>query len=266
MTENKKSYSRFVFLCWLVYSCSYLGKLSYNANINPVMEDFSVDHAAAGLVSTFFFFAYGIGQIINGLLCKKYNIKYVVFISLTCCSLANFLVGITNSFTIIKYVWLINGFAISILWPTLIRLLSEVLPKSRIRGAAVIMGTTVGIGTLVIYGVSALLVALSFYKLSFYIPAAILLAVSLFWLFSFDKFTSACKSEEDEETESSVSPDTQNKAKPKKMEKAVLVSIVILAFFAVCTNLTKDGLVTWVPSILKENYELNSSFSINGIF
>ena len=24
---------------------------------------------------TFFFFAYGVGQVINGLLCKKYNIK-----------------------------------------------------------------------------------------------------------------------------------------------------------------------------------------------
>lgn len=31
------------------------------------------------MVSTFFFFDYGIGQIVNGILCKKYNIKYVVF-------------------------------------------------------------------------------------------------------------------------------------------------------------------------------------------
>ena len=65
-------------LCWLVYACSYIGKVNYAANINPVMEFYKVDHSTAGLVSTFFFFAYGVGQVINGLFCKKYNLNYVL--------------------------------------------------------------------------------------------------------------------------------------------------------------------------------------------
>ena len=61
-----------IMLCWLVYTCSYIGKLSYSANISQIEELFSLRHGESGTVSTFFFFAYGAGQIINGLLCKKY--------------------------------------------------------------------------------------------------------------------------------------------------------------------------------------------------
>lgn len=69
-------------LCWIVYTCSYLGKLGYNANITQIEKAYSLSHATAGMVSTFFFFAYGIGQIVNGIFCKKYNVKWFVFGSL----------------------------------------------------------------------------------------------------------------------------------------------------------------------------------------
>ncbi|MBQ9782328.1 MAG: MFS transporter, partial [Clostridia bacterium] len=69
-------------LCWLVYTCSYLGKLGYNANITQIESVFNVSHSTAGIVSTFFFFAYGIGQVVNGIFCKKYNLKIMVFIAL----------------------------------------------------------------------------------------------------------------------------------------------------------------------------------------
>ena len=32
-----------ILLCWLVYTCSYLGKLNYAANITPIMEYYGVN-------------------------------------------------------------------------------------------------------------------------------------------------------------------------------------------------------------------------------
>ena len=127
--ENKKikQSTILIVLCWFVYACSYIGKVNYSANINQIMEFYNVDHSSAGLVSTFFFFAYGIGQVINGLFCKKYNLKWMVFVSLVISGVANFIVSISNNFVLIKYLWLLNGFSMSILWPSLIRLLSESL-------------------------------------------------------------------------------------------------------------------------------------------
>ena len=82
-SENKKSYAiLLIFLAWLVYATSYLGKVNYSANITQIIDYYSVTKTQAGTVPTFFFFSYGIGQVFNGVLCKKYNIKWMIFISL----------------------------------------------------------------------------------------------------------------------------------------------------------------------------------------
>ena len=79
-TKSKKitKTTLLIMLCWLVYTCSYIGKLSYNANIVQIGPAFGVTKDECGMVSSFFFFAYGIGQVVNGFLCKRYNIKYVI--------------------------------------------------------------------------------------------------------------------------------------------------------------------------------------------
>ncbi len=248
-----------IWLCWLVYACSYIGKLNYAANINQVMEFYKVDHSSVGLVSTFFFFAYGIGQVANGVLCKKYNIKWIVSISLFVSGAVNLIVGISKNFALVKFLWLINGFSMSILWPSLIRLLSESISKSDMAKASVIMGTTVAVGTFIVYGLSAIMVKFNF-KSIFYIASALLWTVALFWLFSFTRIVNRAKAEcENEEVIENIS--AEKKAEPFH-KSALLLSIVMLGVYGVVTNLIKDGLTTWVPSILKEQYHLDSSFSI----
>ena len=88
-------------LCWIIYTCSLIGKMNYGANITQVEANFNVSHATAGMVSTFYFFAYGAGQIINGLFCKKYNLKYVIFSCLFVAGGANIAIGFTKNFEII---------------------------------------------------------------------------------------------------------------------------------------------------------------------
>ena len=73
----KCSQNTIIWLCWCVYTLAYLGRYSYNANINLIMRDFGTNHAEAGLVTTFFFFSYGIGQVVNGIMCKRYNKKFI---------------------------------------------------------------------------------------------------------------------------------------------------------------------------------------------
>ena len=145
-----------IILCWFVYTCSYIGKMGYSANIIQIEKTFDVSHATAGIVSTCFFFAYGAGQIINGIFCKKYNVKYVIFFSLLMSGVCNLLMGILQTFVYQKYIWFINGATLSVLWPSLIRYLSERLKKEEMSSAVVAMGTTVAVGTAAVYGLSAL--------------------------------------------------------------------------------------------------------------
>lgn len=260
MDRSKRKFTAcLIWLCWLVYACSYIGKLNYAANINQVMAFYQVDHAQAGLVSTLFFFAYGIGQFVNGAFCKKYNLKYVVFCSLAVSATINLAVGLSTNFALIQILWLVNGFSMSILWPSMVRLLSETVDGQEMPKVSVIMGTTVAVGTLFVYAVSALFVKWDF-KLSFYLPALIMFALAFVWLLSVSKLVSGAKAECQE-------LQTQNEAVDEKQDKkydklTLLFTVVILAFYGVATNLIKDGLTTWVPSILKEQYHLDGSISI----
>ena len=243
-------------LCWLVYTCSYLGKLGYNANITQIEDAFAISHSSAGMVSTFFFFAYGIGQILNGIFCKKYNIRFAVLGSLFVSSLMNLLVGISNNFIIIKYIWLINGAALSVLWPSLVRLLSETLNKKDIARAVVVMGTTVAIGTFFVYALSALFVAMGIYVMMFFVAGVLLLLIAILWMLAYPKLVEL-KTETSEE-EGQVREETKNRLRLD----GLWIPIILLAFFAIVDNLVKDGLTTWVPMILRETYSLPDSMSI----
>ncbi len=256
---DRKSGSALMFLCWLVYACSYLGRVNYAANITQIEAYFSVSHAEAGMVTTFLFFSYGSTQIFNGIFCKRYNIRIVVFIGLLVCACSNLLVGIVTNFAVIKYLWLCNGVALSVLWPCLIRLLSETLPRKSMPKASNTMGTTVATGTFVIYGLSALFAKFNAFKLSFFVASIMVFIVAFVWLFSYKSFTGSVEKDEEEQP---VSAQTLAKTGKSSVSRMMLSMICMLAFFAIMVNLIKDGLTTWVPSILKETYSLPDFFSI----
>lgn len=258
-TKGKKSVKTvlLIALCWAIYTCSYLGKLGYNANIAQIESAYAISHSVAGMVSTFFFFAYGIGQVFSGIFCKKYNIRMVVFGSLLVSALMNLLVGISDKFTFIKYFWLINGAALSVLWPSLIRLLSETLDTKDIGRAVVAMGTTVATGTLFVYGFSALFVAFDMYQFMFYFAAALLPFIAIVWFFAYPKLVTI-KAIESEKEKGQV----RGEASKNLQMQGLWIAIVILVFFAIIDNLIKDGLTTWIPIILQEQYELPDFMSI----
>lgn len=262
---NNKSQANFlIFLAWLVYAISYLGKVNYSANITQIIDFYDITKAEAGIVPTFFFFAYGIGQVFNGLLCKKYNIKWMIFISLVISATINLTIAVTTNFSIMKWLWLINGFVLSILWPTIVRLLSEVLPQKKLGTSSIVMGTTVAIGTFIVYGSSSIFAIFDKFKLSFYLAGFSVIIVAIVWLIFYNKSVKNAKDEKDQE-ENEIKTNNETTAQQNqdnKQRKILFASIYILCFCAIVVNLIKDGLTTWVPSILKEEFSMSDSLSI----
>lgn len=241
-----------IILCWLVYTSSYIGRLSYNANIVQIREYFNVSYSETGLVSTFFFFIYGFGQIINGLLCKKYNVKYTIFTCLIISSLMNFFLININDFNLIKYLWLINGASMSFLWTSLIRVLSECLDKKDINKAVIVMGTTVATGTFFVYGLSSIFNYINNFKLIFYVASILLIIVALIWICRFDYLVNDLKEVINKE----------EKEIRKVNNKGIIIIILTFSVFAISNNFIKDGLTNWTPSILDSIYHIENWLSI----
>lgn len=240
-------------LCWLAYTAAYLGRYSYNSNITAIIGHFGVGHADAGLVTTCFFFAYGAGQIVNGILCRRYSKKWIIPFSLACSALLNLAVFLGAPFPLIKYLWLLNGLAQSILWPTLIYILSQSLGAADLAKSVVVMSTTVPVGTLITYGFSAFLALSGSYTYSFLAGAVVMTGAAAIWLLLHKR---AFRADLKEDASAPVA------AKDGRAASHLIIAVVMLGLFAVINNLVKDGLTTWAPSILKERFGLHEGLSI----
>lgn len=265
---TKKSFTQnspfiLILLCFAVYFIAYLGRYSYSSNINRVIDYFNLNRAEAGSVGTYFFVSYGIGQVFHGLMCKKYNPRYAIFLALFISAGSNLAVVFTNenAFNLLKIYWLVNGFAQATLWSSLIRLLNTSLPKKKLSTAVFIMGLPVSAGTFAIYGLSSLMSAIELsFKSVFVISAVLLLVISIIWFLFVDKLKDASNSQKEEGEIQAAQSNASSKVK-EKLPTVFLVTFSLLALFAVANNFVKDGLTTWMPTILKEEYSLTNSIS-----
>ena len=251
--SNKKS-NFLIFLCWAAYTFAYVARLNYNASMVEILSQLGTTKEAAGTVSSFFFFAYGTGQLVNGLLSKKYNTRYSVTVALAGSSVINLAMTFCQGIGSMKYLWLLNGVFQSILWSSLIKTLSDNLADNKLSKAVMVMSTTVASGTFMAYGLAALF---SYLKLSwtliFYVSSALAGAVAILW------FVGIGTLQKDTAKAELTQIKTANKL---SFTPAFVIGLIVILVCAVTNGFIKDGITTWVPSILKEEFGVPSSLSI----
>lgn len=254
MTSKRKQ-QILIAVCCMVYGFAYAGRYGYNANIAPIMEFYGITRAEAGLVSTCFFFAYGAMQLVHGILCRFYPKKFVIPAALFLSAALNLTVFFQPPFAAIKYLWLINGICQSVLWPSMVLTLGETLEPGMMKQAVFVISLATMFGTLISYGGSALFNLFAFFRGSFLLGAILTVLIGLIWLFSYDRLTA--------ERYVASAGETTTAEKSRKALGSRLVGLlsVCVLFAAVC-NFVKDGLSTWTPVILKEQFGLGDSASI----
>ncbi len=257
-----------IFLCWAVYTVAYFGRYSYTANGVPIMKYFSVNKDEFALATTFFFFAYGAGQILNGILCRRYNMKCMIAGALVISSLINGLVFFGLPFTFIKYTWLINGLCQSVFWSSLLRILSCYLDEKHMNKAVIIMSTPVTFGTLLVYGLSALFALFDGFKLAFLLAFLLMGIVGIIWFIYFPIITKKARLE-NMPVLNNAGEDAPSEHVKKERSKlnsffrtGIFYMLILFCVYAIVSNYVKDGLTTWVPQILNEQYMLDDSLSI----
>lgn len=247
---NSHKENKIIFICWLAYTAAYVGRLNFSASIVAIITDLGATKSETGLVSSFFFFAYGAGQLVNGILSKKYNSKIMIFISLFVSAFLNLLMPISSDISVMKYVWLFNGIVQSILWSTLIKTLSDFVSDEKMPKAILAMSTTVAVGTFIAYGISSISVKFASWKASFYAAFIVLIISAAIWLVLFGK------------REKKAELKIEKNAEKVKTSKPVLLALFLAAFAGIANGFIKDGINTWVPSVLYEEFGVSQSFSI----
>lgn len=256
--QSEKDQNIIIFLCWLIYTAAYVGRYSFSANIPQIEEQFCVGHSATGLISMCFFISYGVGQVVNGIFCKKYPKRIVLSGVLVLSALVNLILWIGVDFAAYKYLWLVNGLVQSVMYSSLMIVIGNFVQQRNYKKAVLVMGTTVGIGTLCAYGMSSLLQSLNRYRYIFLFSAAVMSVSALVWFFLYGRIA---KRLEGERNEIAAQDGMLRETNKKSAVKGVIVTIAVFGIFAIINNLIKDGLLSWVPSVMIEMFSLPGEIS-----
>jgi OPA family glycerol-3-phosphate transporter-like MFS transporter len=250
----------FISLCAIVYFVSYLTRNSFNSVIPELTESLSVSSDAIGFVGTCAFLTYGIGQIICGALGDKLSPRYMILAGIALTSVCNLLMPKASvSITQMSLLWGINGFAQAMFWPPLVRLMAEHLFVNDYNRAVVTVTTASSVGNILLYLASPLCVANVGWKPVFYIMGSIAAAVCAVWFIGTKKLPPK-QNIQKEKDESPTEPSGSSKASVLK-----IISVSGVAFILVCIvlqGMLRDGLATWMPSLVSETYGLSNAVSI----
>ena len=245
-----------ILLCWFAYTVAYVGRYNFVAYLVPISEQLVADKTQLGLVASFFSVSYGAGQLVHGVLSRKYNTRFSVAVALLGSAAVNVAMTLCPDAAAMKYVWLINGGFQSILWSSLIKTLSERLSDKMMPKAIVVMSSTAALGTFLAYGMSVLFSWQSVpYRIVFYVPAVLMAAVGAVWFLLIGKADGLLRDAGDA---AYVPP--QKKRVP--LTPVFLCTALLTMLAAVANGFIKDGVTTWTPSILKESYGMKESLSI----
>lgn len=246
-------------LCWISYVFAYLGRLNYAACLVEITRTEGWTKSEAGLIATGFFIFYGLGQLVNGYLGDRISPKLMVGIGLSLSGLINLIFPFFHAIPIIMLLWCINGFVQSMIWSPLVRMISERMPCEKRQQACVNMNSTVPVGTLAVYGLSALLVYLGDWQLVFFSSGTLLLTMSVVW---FRGISSLEKGLEPVVSQAHKAQETAPAAKVPVGKLVILSALPLCLAGLMMQGMLKDGVTTWIPTFLEENFGLTAAASI----
>lgn len=269
-TDRGHAAVKLTVLCMVMYACSYLCRKSFDSNVNEIAAFYGQGKSAVGLISTCFFVTYAIGQVFHGVMCKYYKPRPVMFVMAVAISALNVVMGVIpkSGFAALKYVWALNGLLSASLWSLLILTLHSCTANKYRHFVVVACTIPVTAGTFLVYGTSAIMSFIGNFRITFYVGASVFFAAALVWLFTSKSLIDRCNAErielDGEPEKPAVSEENDGKVKKErvKLPASFYITFAFLSLFAVAHMLIRDGVNTWMPTILKEQYGMANWTSV----
>ncbi|NLO41322.1 MAG: MFS transporter [Ruminiclostridium sp.] len=272
ITDQRKIRQLFL-LCFSVYFVTYLGRLSYSVSLVEIIRVEGFDKGKAGMIGTMFFFSYGLSQLFSGFLGDILPAKWLVLGALTVSGVSNVLMGRMPTPELMAAVWCVNGIAQAFIWSPLLRTLCEYMPEEERTKRCLHLNYSVPLGTVISYILSATLINAFQWRWAFYVPAVCLFAMGAAWYISMgfmERYVKKIRSGEPgveeantDQAEMQEEPKQRTEARPYSWKHLLVASGLFGLLPALFVQgALKDGVATWVPTFLQENYDTSSMVSI----
>ncbi|MBQ3050208.1 MAG: MFS transporter [Oscillospiraceae bacterium] len=252
---------KLLLICYIAYVATFFGRTNYSSAMVAIIPDLGCTKAEAGLVNSFFWGIYGIGQIVNGLFADRINNKVMITLSLSVSAVINLSMPFVADIHIMKYLWLLNGIAQSVMLTNLMGTITHMAPIDMIPRVTAVFHTSAAAGTLLSYLTSSLFLKIASWKFLFYAASALLLVTAIVWFWVISNLQKHRIHTDDTETE--PAPQTNFISSLKQIKYIFiaggLVFSLVIAFF---DAVHREGLTVWLPNFAKETYFTSDSISV----
>ncbi len=262
MSKASKGRSRqasaFIWLCAVVYFVSYITRNSYSSAITEITEALGTTRDMTGLVGTSAFLTYGFGQIVCGVLGDYIQPRYLILAGVLSTSLCNLTMPLLDgNVTAMVILWGVNGFAQAMFWPPLVRLMAEHLSGKDYNDAVVAVTTASSVGNILVYLLSPLCIAISGWKLIFCVTGGAGLVMVLFW------YLGTRKLPDPNADGGKDGAAVQGQAEKLPIRRLAAASgLVVILVCIILQGMLRDGLTTWMPSLVSDTFNLPAAVSI----
>ncbi|MBE6616890.1 MAG: MFS transporter [Ruminococcaceae bacterium] len=243
-------------MCTLVYFASYLTRINFAVMMVKICADMNALKTELAVVVTGLTIVYGVGQVISGVIGDKIKPQYMLTSGLSLAAACNIAMFFCSTIPAMTVVWCINGFAQSMLWPPIVRIMSTYLADHEYSYAAVRVSWGSSIATILLYTCCPLLLKVMDWKTIMLLCAAVCVAIMIAWTLLNPKFLISANAS----TKSNEQNGDLQATVP--VPKFVYLPIALIMLGIILQGTLRDGVTNWMPSYLCETFGLPEEESI----
>lgn len=247
MLKQKNRVTVIALIFAAMYMVSYLTRINFGAIISEIENSTFIPKELLSLSLTGSFITYAIGQIVSGIAVDRVSPKKMISIGFVITSVMNLLIPVCRNPYAMMAVWCVNGFAQSMMWPPIVKMMSQLFDEEEYKKAALIVSWGSAVGTMAVYLFAPGVLLLLDWRWFFVICSAIGIITLILWQFF------PYKIQKTQTIQKTQNGNFSAIATP-------LMFMIMLAI--VLQGMLKDGVTTWMPSYIAETYQWSTASSI----
>ncbi|MBP5428298.1 MAG: MFS transporter [Clostridia bacterium] len=258
---------RITVLSAAIYFAEYIGRYNLAAAMSEMTGTFTAGNAKTmlGLALTLMAISYGVGQIVMGFVGDRVPPRFVVFAGLLGAGACNLAVGFSTNLVVICVAWFFNGVCKSMIWPSLIRQMTCDMSEAGFHRGILWVSVASNLGIVLVYlAVVPVSILIFSWRLAFWFAGAVEAAAGVAWVLSVRTIPSAglLKRALRDGAKDPDGTDEKSEKRFKLFPVLFAASIPLLYLVVICHGLLRDGLTSWMPTLLRDTYRLDSVAAI----
>lgn len=224
-----------------------------------MIEACVIDKIDGGFIGMGLFICYGAGQLVSGYLGDKIKPKYLITLGVATTCICNLLFPLLPNAGLMIAVWAVNGLAQAMLWPPIVKLLSENLESEAFVRANLVVTSAAHIATVLLYLFVPICLEYFTWETVFYTASVLaFVSVPVFAVIMKIAIAGGIRDGEEKKEKKTANPSYKEDGYTALLMKSGIIPVFLCI---IMMGFLRDGIDSWLPTLYSEAFGREASES-----